>query len=65
MPIFGANKDFSLLKDSAIILHPFPRNKEIPTWVDQDTRAKYFEQIKNGVIVRKGLLRLILDYEQG
>ena len=59
------NKDFSLLKDSAIILHPFPRNKEIPTWVDQDTRAKYFEQIKNGVIVRKGLLRLILDYEQG
>jgi len=54
-------EDINYLKETAIIMHPFPRNEEIPTWVDQDIRAKYFEQIKNGVLIRKGLLKTILN----
>jgi len=42
-------------------MHPFPRNEEIPSWFDSDPRAKYFEQIKNGLYVRMALLRSYRD----
>ena len=41
-------------------MHPLPRMKEIPTSFDNDSRAKYFEQIDNGLLVRKALLRELL-----
>jgi len=43
-----------------LILHPLPRRHEISTDVDNDPRAKYFEQSTNGMYVRMGLLYEIL-----
>lgn len=49
-----------IAKKNAIIIHPLPRVDEISADIDSDSRAKYFEQVTNGVAVRMGLLRLIL-----
>ena len=45
---------------NTIILHPLPRNNEIDTDMDDDPRAKYFEQSLNGMYVRMGLLYEVL-----
>jgi len=41
---------------NAILMHPLPRNREIAREVDSDPRAKYFEQSRNGMYIRMGLL---------
>ena len=41
----------SNFKKNMIVMHPFPRLNEIPTWFDTDPRAKYFKQITNGLLV--------------
>ena len=54
-----------------IILHPFPRNEEIPMWsyddpftweisVDKEPQAAYFEQMRHGLFVRAALLKYTL-----
>nr|CCA24586.1 unnamed protein product [Albugo laibachii Nc14] len=47
-------------KSSLIIMHPLPRVGEIAEEVDQDPRAAYFGQMKNGMYVRMALLALVL-----
>jgi len=47
-------------KDDLIVLHPLPRVDEISVEVDSTSFAKYFEQTKNGVVVRMALLALVL-----
>lgn len=49
-----------LMKKKAIIMHPLPRVTEISYTVDQDPRARYFEQAENGLYVRMALLKMIL-----
>ena len=51
----------ALLKKTMIVMHPFPRQNEIPTWFDTDLRAYYFKQIQNGLYVRMAILSEILD----
>ncbi len=46
----------NLAKKDSIVLHPLPRVDEISSEVDDDPRAKYFEQVKNGVAVRMALI---------
>ncbi len=46
-------------KEKSIVLNPLPRIDEIDVAVDADPRAKYFEQVKNGVAVRMALLKLV------
>lgn len=46
--------------DNMIVMHPLPRVGEIAKEVDADSRAKYFEQMANGMYVRMGLLALVL-----
>lgn len=54
---FILKKDYlNALKDDSIIMHPLPRNIEIEPEVDEDKRAVYFEQVKNGLFVRMALL---------
>ncbi len=48
------------MRTDAIIMHPLPRIDEIPKDVDQDPRAYYFEQARNGLYVRMALLYLLL-----
>jgi aspartate carbamoyltransferase catalytic subunit len=48
--------DVQRMKPDAIILHPLPRVNEIATDIDSDPRAKYFEQVRNGLFLRMALL---------
>ncbi len=47
-------------KDTMKVLHPLPRVNEITQDVDEDPRAYYFQQAKNGVYVRQALMAAIL-----
>lgn len=48
-------------KDTLSILHPLPRVNEISTVVDDDPRAKYFEQVRNGKFIRMALILKLLE----
>jgi len=52
--------DAENLPPNSIVMHPLPRVDELPDWFDTDPRAKYFEQMSNGLAVRKFLLDKIL-----
>lgn len=74
---FFNEQDYIRLKDSYIltpeklvsaksdmcILHPLPRVNEIAVAVDDDPRAKYFEQAKNGKYIRMALILKLLEVE--
>jgi len=50
-------------KEDLMILHPLPRVNEIAVEVDNDPRALYFEQAKNGMFVRMALIMKLLGIE--
>jgi aspartate carbamoyltransferase catalytic subunit len=54
-----------VLKKDTSIIHPFPRNHELPGEVDSDPRAIYFRAIEWGQFLRMGLLchvlRVLMD----
>ncbi len=72
---FFNEQDYIRLKDSYIltpdklenaredlaILHPLPRVNEISVSVDDDPRAKYFEQVLNGKYIRMALILKLLE----
>ena len=43
------------------ILHPQPRVNEISTKIDDDERACYFKQVKNGKFIRMALILMLLS----
>ena len=45
------------------ILHPLPRVNEISTKVDDDPRACYFKQVRNGRYIRMALIMKMLGIE--
>lgn len=47
-------------KDTMKVLHPLPRVNEITEDVDDNPKAYYFQQAKNGVYVRQALIAAIL-----
>jgi len=47
-------------KDKMIVMHPLPRVGEISEAVDDDPRAAYFRQVKNGMFIRMALLAEVL-----
>ena len=74
---FFNEEDYLRLKDSYIltpeklvnaredlrILHPLPRVNEISVAVDQDPRAAYFRQVRNGRYIRMALIMKLLGIE--
>ena len=52
-----------LAKPSMAVLHPLPRVNEISVDVDDDPRAAYFEQVKNGMLVRMALESTVVGDE--
>lgn len=72
---FFNEQDYIRLKDSYIltpdklenakedlsILHPLPRVNEISVAVDNDPRARYFEQVLNGKFIRMALILKLLE----
>ena len=71
---FFNEEDYIRLKDSYIltpeklvtakpdmtIMHPLPRVNEISVAVDDDSRAAYFRQVKNGKFIRMALIMKLL-----
>jgi aspartate carbamoyltransferase catalytic subunit len=51
------------MKPDALVLHPLPRTVELDKSVDDDPRALYFRQAKNGLYVRMALLTMLLEKE--
>ncbi|KMZ59145.1 Aspartate carbamoyltransferase [Zostera marina] len=49
-----------VLPKDAIVMHPLPRLDEITVDVDDDPRAAYFRQAKNGLFIRMAILKLLL-----
>lgn len=49
-------------KSDLTIMHPLPRVNEITTEVDDDPRAKYFEQALNGKFIRMALIMTLLKW---
>ena len=50
-----------LAKPDLIIMHPLPKVDEIDYEVDDDPRAKYFEQAANGLYIRMALILLLCE----
>ncbi|KAL9275469.1 Aspartate carbamoyltransferase, chloroplastic-like protein [Drosera capensis] len=50
----------SVMQKHAIVMHPLPRLDEITVNVDEDPRAAYFRQAKNGLYIRMAILKLLL-----
>ena len=48
-------------KESLTIMHPLPRVNEISVAVDDDPRAMYFAQAKNGMFIRMALILKMLE----
>lgn len=49
-----------LAKPTMAVLHPLPRVNEIAVEVDNDPRAAYFEQVRNGMLMRMALESTLL-----
>ncbi len=76
---FFNEEDYVRLKDSYIltpeklslgkkelrVLHPLPRVNEIAQEVDEDPRAMYFQQARNGVFVRMALILSLMGLAPG
>lgn len=50
-----------VLPKDAVIMHPLPRQDEIPVTTDADPRSKYFRQAGNGLYVRMAMLDNIMN----
>ena len=50
-------------KSNLIVMHPLPRVNEIAIEVDDDPRAKYFDQVQNGRFIRMALILKMLGLE--
>ena len=48
-------------KKDLVIMHPLPRVNEISVSVDDDPRAMYFAQAKNGMFIRMALILKMLE----
>ena len=51
------------IKPTAIIMHPLPRRREIEVAVDEDERAVYWRQERNGMWVRAALISYIFGVD--
>ena len=50
-----------IAKKDMIVMHPLPRVNEISVAVDDDPRAMYFPQAKNGMFIRMALILKMLE----
>lgn len=65
---FGMNRKLQArIKPNALVMHPLPRVKDMPEWMDEDERAVYLSrekgtesQVTNGLYFRAAQLKLTL-----
>ncbi len=53
-----------LLKPSCKILHAMPRRQELDPLIDQDPRAEYWSQQRNGMWIRSALIAMLMRIDQ-
>lgn len=58
------NSMLDVSKDNMRILHPLPRVGEISTDVDQNPKAYFFEQARNGMYTRMAIIAAILGAKE-
>ena len=58
------SKKLKMAKDDMTILHPLPRVNEISVEVDNDDRAKYFQQVQYGMYIRMALIIKLLGVDE-
>jgi aspartate carbamoyltransferase catalytic subunit len=62
---FHLTKDsLKLMKKSTIIMHPLPRRTEIDPAIDDDPRAMYWRQERNGMWIRAALIAHIFKADE-
>ena len=52
---------YEQLQTNCIVMHPLPRNEELPTEIDDDERSHFIQQMDNGVYTRMAILDMFLD----
>lgn len=52
-----------LMKPTAVVMHPLPRRREIDVAIDNDPRAHYWKQVRNGMWIRSALIATIFGIE--
>lgn len=57
------NKMLDNSKENLRVLHPLPRVNEISYDVDENPKAYYFEQAKNGIYAREAIIASVLNSE--
>lgn len=50
-------------KSDLVIMHPLPRRAELDTRLDADPRAKYWDQMRNGMWTRAALIAYIFNVD--
>ena len=56
------NSKLNNAKSDLTVMHPLPRVNEIAKEVDSDSRARYFEQARNGKFIRMALIITLLRW---
>ena len=62
-PFYFKEEHLKMIKPSCILLHPLPRRFEIDAKVDNDERAVYWRQERNGMWIRAALIAYIFGIE--
>jgi aspartate carbamoyltransferase catalytic subunit len=52
------------IKKDCVIMHPLPRRNELDAAIDNDPRAKYWRQERNGMWTRVALMTILLGADQ-
>ena len=63
---YGLNdRRYQMMKENAIIMHPAPVNRgvEIADHLVEAKKSRIFEQMSNGVLVRKAVIKRAFGYE--
>ena len=61
-PICLSKELLSKANKNLIIMHPLPRQEELPPELDDDPRSVYFKQVENGVKMRMVILDEMLNH---
>ncbi len=63
-PFYFKKEHLGLIKKSCVIMHPLPRRHEIEVAVDDDPRAMYWRQERNGMWARAALISYVFGVDE-
>jgi len=63
-PFTIGTDELGLMKETAVVMHPLPRGPEITIEVDQDPRAMYWRQERNGMWMRVALIAKLFGLDR-